>query len=188
MAEQVHGEEGERVFVGGTTPGVVRVGDTVRRPVHGRWRYVHAVLRHLEAVGFPGAPRVLGFDEQGREIVSYIEGRVIREAAELSEPQLRSAAELIRDFHDATAGTELADGGEVALHSDLGPHNTVFDGDRAAGLIDWDEGVRPGPRVCDVGHAVWCFADIGEGGGPIPAQPAGQRCSVMPMAGTNPDG
>jgi tRNA A-37 threonylcarbamoyl transferase component Bud32 len=97
---------------------------------------VHAVLRHLEAVGFAGAPCVLGVDEQGREIVSYIEGRVIRDAAELSEPQLRSAAELIRRFHDATAGTELADGGEVVLHGDLGPHNTVFVGDRAVGLID----------------------------------------------------
>ena len=47
----------------GSMTTVVRVGDTVRRPV-GRWTpAVHSLLRHLEAVGFEGAPRVLGFDD-----------------------------------------------------------------------------------------------------------------------------
>lgn len=50
---------------------VVRIGDTVRRPVH-RWTpAVHALLRYLEAVGFSGVPRVLGFDELGREVLSF---------------------------------------------------------------------------------------------------------------------
>lgn len=97
----------EGAFAGGTTPGVVRTGDTVRRPAHDRSSYVHAVLLHLADVQFDGAPRALGFDEHGREIVSYIEGRVIRQAAELSESMIRSAAELIRRFHAATAGTKI---------------------------------------------------------------------------------
>jgi aminoglycoside phosphotransferase (APT) family kinase protein len=131
---------------------------------------VHAVLRHLEAVGFTGAPRVLGFDEQGREVLTYIEGRVISNAGELSEDQLRSAAGLLRRFHDATADTELAGDGEVVLHGDVGPHNTVFNGDRAVGLIDWDEYVGAGQRTQVVGHAVWCFADIGKTGGALSVQ------------------
>ena len=53
---------------------VVRVGDTVRRPVGPHTAYAHALLRHFERVGFDGAPRVLGLDEQGREVLSYVEG------------------------------------------------------------------------------------------------------------------
>jgi hypothetical protein len=35
---------------------------------------VHAFLRHLEAEGFPAAPRVIGsgFDDAGNEILSWI--------------------------------------------------------------------------------------------------------------------
>lgn len=44
---------------GRTTEGVVRVGDTVRRPTKARAPFVHELLRHLEARGFSGAPRFL---------------------------------------------------------------------------------------------------------------------------------
>ena len=38
---------------------------------------VHAFLRHLETVGFAGAPRVLGIDGDGREVLSFIDGDVL---------------------------------------------------------------------------------------------------------------
>jgi hypothetical protein len=42
---------------GNMSSGVVRVGDTVRRPA-GPWTpTVHALLGHLHAAGFRGAPR-----------------------------------------------------------------------------------------------------------------------------------
>src|ERR1700744_5732327 len=127
------------------TRGVVRVGSTVRRPLHDRSSYVQAVLGHLAAVGFHGAPRFLGVDEQGREILTYIEGEVLDGTPTLlPERRLRTAASLLRGFHDATAGTPLAGGGEVVCHGDLGHHNTVFRDERAVGLIDWDDGVGPG--------------------------------------------
>ena len=53
---------------------VVRVGDTVRRPVGPHTAAVDALLRHFEAVGFDGAPRALGLDERGREVLSFVEG------------------------------------------------------------------------------------------------------------------
>lgn len=182
------GLEAEHSLTGGTTPGVVRVGDTVRRPLHDRSSYVHSVLRHLESVGFDGAPRVLGIDQNGREILSFVAGDVVREPAELSDARLRSAAKLIRRFHDATAGTALAEGAEVVCHGDLGPHNTVFAGDRAVGLIDWDLYVAPGPRLADLGHAVWCFADIGADGGPVALQARRARliCEAYGRADPNP--
>ena len=47
-----------------------KVGDTVRRKT-GPWtQAVHALLCHLERVGFDGAPRVLGMDYWGREVFS----------------------------------------------------------------------------------------------------------------------
>jgi hypothetical protein len=49
----------------------------VRRALHQRSDYVHALLRHLEAVGFDGAPRLLGIDAQGREVLTYLPGEVI---------------------------------------------------------------------------------------------------------------
>src|SRR5512132_3442344 len=100
----------EQALGGGRqTQGVIRVGQTVRRALHERSDYVHALLRHLEAVGFDGAPRLLGIDAQGREVLAYLPGEVIvRSPAWLSDARLDSAAQLIRRFHDATAGSSLA--------------------------------------------------------------------------------
>jgi hypothetical protein len=58
---------GEEMLSGGTLTAVVRLGDTVRRTANVWSPSVHALLRHLEEKGFPGAPRFLGIDSQGRE-------------------------------------------------------------------------------------------------------------------------
>ena len=66
----------EVVLAGGTTNvgRVTRVGDTVRRPRRPTSEATEALLEHLEQVGFSGAPRYLGSDERGREVLSYIPG------------------------------------------------------------------------------------------------------------------
>jgi hypothetical protein len=169
---------GEVELVGGRqSSGVVRVGDTVRRPLHRNSDFVHALLRHFEAVGFEGAPRLLGIDEHGREILSFVEGEVFAGPEEptdqvrpLRDEQLVSSARLIRRCHDATAGTSLAGDAEVVCHSDLGQHNIVFRGDDAVAIIDWDEDTAPGARLLDLAHAVWCLAEIGEHGGTVEEQ------------------
>jgi Phosphotransferase enzyme family len=171
----------QRLEGGRQTRDAVRAGETVRRPLHRNSEFVGAVLRHLEAVGFTGAPRFLGVDDAGREVLSFIEGEVHvaapgEQEPRLSDVQLASAARLIRRFH-ATAGSELAGGEEVVCHGDLGPHNTVFVGDEAVGLVDSDEGVAPGPRLVDLAHAIWCFVDVGESGGPVEEQ--GRRIRLM---------
>ena len=58
------------------TADVMRVGDTVRRPTGPHSPFVHRLLRPLEAVGFEAAPRLLGVDERGREMLSFIDGWV----------------------------------------------------------------------------------------------------------------
>ena len=154
---------------GRETPGVVRVGDTVRRPSGPNAPFVHALLRHLEAVGFSGAPRILGVDDRGREILTYLPGAVILDGPPLSDAQLVDAAGLVRRLHEATAGTVLAGGAEVVRHMDLGPHNTVFDQARPIALIDWGD-AAPGARLDDLADAVWCYGSIGPDGGPIAEQ------------------
>src|SRR3954447_16415718 len=61
---------------GGSHSEAVRVGDTVRRRP-GPWSAgVLDLLRHLERAGFDGAPRTRGFDDRGREVVTYVDGEV----------------------------------------------------------------------------------------------------------------
>lgn len=67
----------ERPLEGGNAGGAVRVGDTVRRPA-GPWTpAVHSLLQHLDRVGFEQAPRTLGLDDQGREVLSFLPGHTI---------------------------------------------------------------------------------------------------------------
>ena len=90
---------------GGQPSRVFRRGDTVLRPA-GPWTAtVHALLRHLERVGFAGAPRVVGdgYDEQGREVLTFIEGTFVDPHA-WSDDQIWHAGRLLRSLHDATAG------------------------------------------------------------------------------------
>jgi len=61
---------------GRVTKGIVRVGDTVRRPPTFNSPFVHKLLEHLEASGFDAAPRSNGFDEFGRDVFLYIQGDV----------------------------------------------------------------------------------------------------------------
>jgi aminoglycoside phosphotransferase (APT) family kinase protein len=163
----------ETPLPGGFVNAVIRVGDTVRRPPAQGAAYVHELLRLFERHGWPGAPRFLGLDEQGREILTYVEGHVAWEETQpdgvTSDESLARAAELVRRFHDLTAGTPLAGDAEVACHNDLSPRNTVYR-DEGAGLrpvafIDWDL-AGPGRRVHDVAHVCWQYAGLGPGAEP----------------------
>lgn len=84
--------------------GVVRVGDTVRKPA-GYWTpAVEALLSHLWRGGFTGAPRPLGRDVEGRQVLEYVPGPVAMDQSELDGAGLRRVGRLIRELHDASAG------------------------------------------------------------------------------------
>jgi hypothetical protein len=116
----VDGADPEVPLSGGDTPGAVRVGDTVRRPLqHGSAR-IHWLLTYFECCGFDGVPRFLGIDASGREILSFIDGFAPpHNGFRLSEEGVRAGARLIRRVHDLTEGTEFAAGSEVAWHPNL---------------------------------------------------------------------
>ncbi|HJX46581.1 MAG TPA: hypothetical protein VJ375_01955, partial [Gaiellaceae bacterium] len=109
------GDSIEMPLTGGdVTEGIVRVGNTVRRP-RGPWASsVAAYLRHLELVGFDGAPRFLGIDEHGRDILDFVEGAVpsqpVVEPWAAGLPVLTGVARLLRRLHEASAAFVPPDG------------------------------------------------------------------------------
>ncbi len=157
----------------GNVANPVRVGNTVRRD-SGPWTpAVHALLRHVRAHGFDGAPLPLGLDEDGREILEYIDGVDGREVAP-TEASLRSAISLIRRYHDATVdfdSSDLAwntepfmvdqsgDAPEIVAHNDLGTWNVIYRDGLAVGVVDWDF-AAPASRLWDVASATWCFTPM----------------------------
>lgn len=151
---------------GRVTKGVVRVGETVRRPPGPNSPFVRTLLEHLRGHGFDAAPRYLGTDERGREIFSFQPGDVPADLdADISDEALDAAARLIRHYHDATAGSHLAGQSGVVCHNDLSPCNFVFRDGRPVGLIDFDA-AEPGQRLQDVGYAIFLWLNLGTDGPP----------------------
>lgn len=161
-------DEREVRLPGGQVGGAVRVGDTVRRPT-GPWTpAVHALLAHLAARGLDGIPAVLGFDEQDREVLTYVPGRPIP-LDEVSEAHLVSAAAWLRRFHAAVADfrpgarrwrfveRDLAPD-EIVCHHDAAMYNLLAgEGERAdevIGVVDWDV-AGPGTPLDDLAHLAW---------------------------------
>ncbi len=101
---------------GRSTAGIVRIGGMVHRPMSERAPFVRDLLRHLEAVGFTGAPRYRGVDPEGRQVLTYVKGWVphVTEPGAWTDAQLRHVARLLRAFHDATAGSALVGADEWA--------------------------------------------------------------------------
>ncbi|PFP17488.1 trifolitoxin immunity protein, partial [Priestia megaterium] len=64
--------EDEEVLTGGNVSNVYRSGDTVRRELKSDSHKFHKLLKHLENKGFSYAPKFLGIDEKGREVLSFM--------------------------------------------------------------------------------------------------------------------
>ncbi|GAA3211150.1 phosphotransferase [Dactylosporangium siamense] len=174
----------EETLAGGNTVGAVRIGDVVHKEASPWTPTVHAVLRHLEDAGFDGAPRALGFDDQGREMLTYLPGETAAgrfpwPAWTFTDATLTQVGRWLRRVHDLTAGfVPAADAqwfagrtmrpGDIIGHQDAAPYNAaVLDGDRLVGFFDWDT-AGPSTREYDLAlSALWwvplCPADVADG-------------------------
>ena len=148
---------------------VVRQGDTVRRPLRPTSSATHALLTTWPGVGFDGAPRLLGIDDQGREVLTFIPGEAVTPpypAWALTDEVLRSVAATaaplprggrrIRRHRARLAGVAPPAFDEgLACHNDLNLDNVIFRDGRAVALIDFDwralvrwSGTWPAPFGC----------------------------------------
>jgi Phosphotransferase enzyme family len=148
---------------GGRSVGAIRVGDTVHRPAQPWTPTVHALLRHLETAGFTGAPRALGFDDQGMEILEYLPGQTIWQEElpwpdwVLADATLIQVAQWARDLHAATAtfvpppdavwfSGRPWQPGLIVGHHDAAPWNAVWRDGRLAAFVDWDTAAPSSPE------------------------------------------
>ncbi len=183
-ADRENADREQQIPLGGdgVTPGIVRVGDTVRRPLRPFSLTVQVFLAHLHARGFDGAPTPMGVDAEGREVLSFVAGDVPREPLPddaCSDEVLVALARLIRRLHDAAQGWEppadavwgaipgrqhpdtrpLFVAPELVSHRDYCPGNVVFRDGLPAALIDFDL-ARPTTRVCDIVNALYWWAQL----------------------------
>ena len=171
--------EGELLIGDGVTQGIVRIGDTVRRPLRPFSLTVQAYLAHLRDAGFAGAPLPLGVDEQGREVLSFVPGDVPRHPLPpetAGDDVIIALARLVRTLHEASAGWLPPPGAvwggtpanagrpitqqpELVSHRDYYPGNVVFRDGLPAALIDFDL-AKPTTRLYDIANALWWWAPI----------------------------
>jgi aminoglycoside phosphotransferase (APT) family kinase protein len=163
MAEPMH--------LPGGSGGVWFVDDPVDGPVvhraAGPWTAaVHELLAFLEDAGFDGVPRVVGFDEVGREVLTHLPGRTVAVDEETApDDVLRDAAAWLRRYHDLVRGWDpgrrvwrqadaLVAAGQVICHNDTGAYNWIVDGHGFVGMIDWDQ-AGPGHPIDDLAFLCW---------------------------------
>ncbi|MBV7338474.1 phosphotransferase [Chloroflexi bacterium TSY] len=153
---------------------VFRQGQVIIKET-GEWATaVHLLLRHLDAEGFPGAPRVIGsgFDVEGRELLTYVEG----EFQDMGLWPLEGSAilgKMIRDLHQATAsfqpplnarwypwfGRSLGESPSIIGHCDVAPWNVVIRDGLPFALIDW-EYAGPVDPLIELAQACWLNAKL----------------------------
>jgi hypothetical protein len=136
---------------------------------------VLALLRHLERVGFDGAPRVVGdgLGPDGRLTLTYVPGGSVHPRA-WPDDACRAVGALLRRAHDAAGSFEppadavwarswlhaIGDEDDLVIgHGDAAPWNIVGLDDRPQVLIDWDA-AGPIERLTEVAYAVWLNAQL----------------------------
>ncbi|MFD9627136.1 phosphotransferase [Peribacillus muralis] len=157
----------EELLAGGNVSNVYRSGNTVRRDLKSNSKRIHGLLTHLEHKGYEYAPKYLGIDEKGREILSYIEGEAGNYPVKKymwSNEVLRAIAEMLRQYHDSVSDFSFEANwqsidytpqpAEILCHNDFALYNIVFQKERPMGIIDFDV-AGPGPRLWDIAYTLY---------------------------------
>jgi hypothetical protein len=178
--------DSEIALPGGNVGGAVRVGDTVRRAT-GPWTpAVHGLLNHLAAAGMTGVPRVLGFDDRGREILDYLPGTAY--GPEVPDDVLADAMRWLARYHRVVASYRpagevvwrtsrgvLADDQIICMH-DYGWYNWIGAETGFSGVIDWDM-AGPGVPLDDIAFTAWNTIPLA-----VPMDPSYQAARLRLMA------
>lgn len=135
------------------------------------------LLSHVRSRGFSLVPEPLGFDEQGREVLRFIEGDTSATvdpwpgslwSDELLADVGRTVAayhRAVRDFIPSSPAQwqyrpRPLQPGEIICHHDFAPYNAVFLGNRLLGMVDW-EGAGPGTVKEEIAFLAWQWVPLG---------------------------
>lgn len=174
----------EQLPAGDVTEGVVKVGGAVRRPRQRQSGAVAAYLRHLEASGFVGAPRFLGTDVRGRDVLDHLSGDTAGTPPEdwiADDAWLTQIGALLAQLHAASHGFQapgevtffrdlmpdppelasLVDAPTIVGHNDITPQNVVIADGLVIGLIDFDL-AGPTTPAREIANAALHWAPIGD--------------------------
>ncbi|KYG31774.1 aminoglycoside phosphotransferase family protein [Alkalihalobacillus trypoxylicola] len=162
-----HQFENEKRLAGGNISNVYRKGNTVRRELKPESTHIHKLLKHLESKNYDYAPTFLGIDENGREILSYIEGEAGSGSIKnymWSNDALEIIAKMLRGYHDAVNDFPIDESWqpidntplpfEVICHNDFAIYNIIFAHKTPVGIIDFDV-AGPGPKLWDIAYTLY---------------------------------
>jgi hypothetical protein len=167
-------EEPLRIWGSGTQESKAGLRNGVVFRQAGPWGpTVLALLRHLEAEGFRGAPRVVGtgFADDGRETLTFVPGTTPHPQAWDDDAMVAIGA-LLRALHTAAStfrprpgaywkpwfARALPGSDAVIGHGDTGPWNIIRN-DQQFSLIDW-EFAGPVDALWELAEAAWLNAQL----------------------------
>ncbi len=159
---------------GNVATNVVRVGNTVRKPVTQHVTATRALLDQLQTANIKCVPRFLGLDDQNRQSLSFVPGAINFPTDMWTQQRtLLSAVKLLRQIHDASTsllGHDLpwayqhpvTSQQEAIGHSDFAPYNMTFaDDGTVIGVFDFDL-AGPAPRGRDLAYLAWWIVPLGQ--------------------------
>lgn len=165
-----HDPAAEVSLVGGRST-VTRSGAVVFRQSAPWSGTTLALLRHLEAEGFEHAPRLVGkgFDDQGREMLTFVEGESPHPYP-WNDDALPTLGLILKKLHRATAtfvppvdaiwrpwfGRSLGRPSTIG-HCDTGAWNIIARQGVPVALIDWEEAGPVDPLI-ELAQACWLNA------------------------------
>lgn len=157
----------EILLTGGRiTNGVVKIKNTVHRPIKPNADFTHRVLQSLQKDHVSFVPKYLGQDEQNREILTYLEGDCPADLGDFSISQCQKAAQMIKIIHSSCQDLIPHKSALCICHGDLSPCNFIFSDDLPCGVIDWDT-AHLGDPLSDLGYAIWLWSDMGSPHTPV---------------------
>jgi hypothetical protein len=186
----------ENSLVGGRST-VTRLGDVVFRQSAPWSKTTIALLRHLELEGFDHAPRVIGdgFDELGREMLTYVQGERLHPYP-WDDEALPEMGAILKKLHWAAAsfippadavwrpwfGRSLGQPSVIG-HCDTGAWNIIARERMPVALIDWEE-AGPVDPIIELAQACWLNAllfddDLAEKLGLAPVEARGRQIRLL---------